>query len=513
LRQALALDPQELGALITLGQVESNAKRFEAAVAHLEAAVSVAPDHSVALVALLKLYQRLCRWADFDRLVPRLDALEAAYDEAQPDELEPPLFHITRIDDGHRNLLNARRASACIERRMGASGAATPLFTPRHSRGERLRIGYLSRDYRDHPVGHLIRGLFAAHDRADFEIHAYSYGSDDASSYRRTAEEDSDRFVDIAQLSHREAARRIHDDGIDILVDLAGHTNLNRLEICALRPAPLQATYLGFPGGSGAGFFDYLIGDPIVTPPAESERFREALAVLPHAYQINDREQAIAAEPASRVAAGLPEAGFVFACFNQPFKFDAEVFACWMRLLGRVPGSVLWLFDETGGLLAAQLREAAAQAGIAPERLVFAPRLAKPQHLSRLAHADLMLDTRLYNGHTTTSDALFAGRPVVTMIGRHFASRVSASLLGAVGLAELVAETSQAYEELAAALALDPAALAGLRARLVQNRLTAPLFNTALTTRHLEAAYRAMWETHAAGKAPRQIIVTALGSP
>ena len=511
LQHALALDPEDLGALITLGQIKSNAKDLAGAVSYLERALALAPDHLTVLVTLGRLYQRLCRWQDYDALLPSLDALERAYDDKQLDEVEPPLFHITRCDDRSRNLLNARRASALIARRAGS--AARPSYQDRRERGERLRIGYLSRDFRDHPVGHLVRGLFAAHDREVCEVTAYAYGPDDGSPYRLAAARESDRFRDIARLSHQEAAALIRADEIDILVDLAGHTNLNRLEICALRPAPLQATYLGFPGGSGAAFFDYLIGDPVVTPPDEAGSFQEALAILPHAYQVNDRDQVIAQSPANRAEAGLPEEGFIFACFNQPFKFDPEVFACWMRLLRAVPGALLWLFDETDGLLAAQLRAEAVAAGIEAERLVFAPRVSKDQHLARLALADLMLDTRLYNGHTTTSDALFAGLPVVTLKGRHFASRVSASLLAAVGLEDLVTETPEAYEALALSLAENPSALGEIRARLAANRLSAPLFDTALTARHLEAAYREMWEIHAAGGASRQIIVEAQEMP
>jgi len=516
LDRALARDPKDLGALLTKGQIVSNSEDLQSAVALLERARAVAPDNMKVLVTLMRLYQRLCRWADYAALLPRLDALEAAYQDAQPAgvepvDVEPPLFHITRCDVPARNLLNARRASAVIERRAGA--ALEPPAKERRQRSGPLRVGYLSRDFRDHPVGHLVRGLFAAHDRARCRVTAYSYGPDDGSLYRRAAEEDSDRFRDIAGLSHHAAAACIRDDGIDILVDLAGHTNLSRLEICALKPAPLQATYLGFPGGSGAGFFDYLIGDRVVTPPAAATDFQEALAILPHAYQVNDRDQVVAESPADRAAAGLPDSGFVFACFNQPFKFDAEVFDTWMRLLRDLPESLLWLFDETGGLLARRLRAAAEAAGVAGARLVFAPRVPKAQHLARLTLADLMLDTRLYNGHTTTSDALFAGLPVVTLRGRHFASRVSASLLEAVGLGELVTDSLPAYEALARRLAEDPAALAALRARLAANRLSAPLFDTALTARHLEVAYAEMWAIHAAGEAPRQILVQAEAAP
>ncbi len=510
LEQALALDPDDLGALITRGQIALGSHDIETALGHLEKALVLSPDHPSALISLLKLYQRLCRWADFDRLVPRLDARAAAAAGGENGFVEPPLFHITRIDDLARNLDNARRTSAAIEQRARADGAlpaASPRPRPDSSLNGRLRLGYLSRDYRNHPVGHLIHGLFAAHDRADFEVFAYSYGPDDDSPYRRGAERDSDRFVDLAGLSNGAAAARIQADGVDILVDLAGHTNLNRLEICALRPAPVQATYLGFPGGSGAAFFDYLIGDPIVTPPLEAGFYREALALLPHAYQINDGNQTIADQPADRTAAGLPDDALVLACFNQPFKFDAALFALWCEILKELPGALLWLFDETGGLLAQRLQAEAADRGLDPARLHFAPRLPKSQHLARLALADLMLDTRLYNGHTTTSDALWAGLPVVTMKGRHFASRVSASLLTAVGLPKLIVDSPTAYRDLVLLLARDPDRLAGLREKLRTNRRTEPLFDTTLTTRHLEAAYRAMWDLHRTGQAPRLIQV------
>jgi predicted O-linked N-acetylglucosamine transferase (SPINDLY family) len=355
-----------------------------------------------------------------------------------------------------------------------------------------LRIGYLCSDFRDHPTSHLMAAMFALHDRAGFHIAAYSHGPDDDSAYRRRVRAGVDAFIDLASMNHVEAARRIAGDGVQVLVDLNGWITHSRPEIAAMRPAPVQAAYLAFPGATGAGFFDYAITDAVVTPAASQPHYTEALALLPGCYQVNDRGQEIAA-PTTRQAEGLPERGFVFCCFCANFKIERRAFDIWLRLLAQTPDSVLWLFAESPEA-ERNLRQEAVRAGIATGRLVFATRKPKAGHLARLALADLFLDTLTYGAHTTASDALWAGVPVLTCRGDAFASRVGASILTAAGLSELIAESLGDYEALALRLASDPALLAEKKAKVATARKTAPLFDTEFTVRHLESAYRAMWE-------------------
>jgi predicted O-linked N-acetylglucosamine transferase (SPINDLY family) len=313
-------------------------------------------------------------------------------------------------------------------------------------------------------------------------------------------------MVDLSEHTAREAAQHIHQDGVDLLIDLAGHTKGNGLEILARRPAALQVTWLGFPGTLGVDFIDYMLVDPVIAPAAERPHFTEALVHLPGPYF------ATAAAPDAprppRRALGLPESGFVFEAFTLSHKIEPQVFAIWMRLLNKIPGSVLWLRIDNP-LAQDGLRREAARHGISAERLVFAPRLSRGEHLARQRVADLYLDTLFYNGHSTVADVLGLGLPAVTMLGDRFAARVGASLVQSVGLADLIARTPEEYEATALRLASDPAALAAARDRLARAKITSPLFDTPKFVRHLESAYRRMWETHVAGRPPQPFTVAA----
>jgi predicted O-linked N-acetylglucosamine transferase (SPINDLY family) len=320
---------------------------------------------------------------------------------------------------------------------------------------------------------------------------------------RRRLEAAFDAFVDVSGLGDAEVARRIRDDGVEILVDLKGYTRHARTAILAMRPAPVQVEWLGFPGTTGAPFVDYAIVDPVVLPPSRADEFTEKLAFLPDCYQPNDRLRAIGAPP-GRAACGLPGDGFVFCCFNPTYKIRPELFDVWCRLLRDVPGSVLWLLESNAQARANLLREAAAR-GVDPERLVFAPLVASEANLARLRHADLVLDTLPVNAHTTASDALWAGAPIVTVVGNAFAGRVCASLLAAVGLPELATADLAAYEALARALATDPARLASIRERLERARDASPLFDSARFARELDALLLRMAERHRAGLAPEHL--------
>jgi predicted O-linked N-acetylglucosamine transferase (SPINDLY family) len=370
----------------------------------------------------------------------------------------------------------------------------------------RIRIAYLSPDFREHPMAQLIAGLIESHDRSAFEITGVYYGPEVGDEWHHRLRNAFDRFHDVRTKSDAEVAALLREHAIDIAVDLCGYTLYERHAIFEQRPAPVQVSYLGFPGTLGAPWMDYLIGDAVVIPPQHRAYYDEKIAFMPHSYYVNDATKRIADDAADRPAQGLPADGFVFCCFNSGNKISPDVFAIWMRLLREVPGSVLWLL--VGNAIAQDnLRREAQQRGIAAERLVFARRMPLAEHLARHRCADLFVDTFHYNAHTTATDALWAGLPVVTRIGETFPGRVASSLLQAVGLPELVTATSAEYEALALKLARTPDHLAAVRRKLAANRLREPLFDTARWTRDVETLYRRMIERHRAGLLPEDLSV------
>jgi protein O-GlcNAc transferase len=360
----------------------------------------------------------------------------------------------------------------------------------------RLRIAYVSADFCRHATAHLAAGLFEQHDRSRFEVLAVSLGPDDDSDMRARLINAFDHFHDAKAKSDHEVARLIADLEVDIAIAMTER----RPAIFAERPAPIAVSYLVFPGTTGADFYDYVIADPIVLPIDQQPYYSEKIVHLPGSYQINDSKRTIAEMPTRREAE-LPEDGFVFCCFNNPAKISTEMFDVWMRLLLAKDDAVLWLLRDDQATEANLRREAAAR-GVDPARLVFTHRLEPPQHLARHGLADLFLDTLPYGAHTTASDALYSGLPVVTCRGRTFAGRVGASLLHALGLDELVTDSRTAYESLALRLAFNPTYLSSIREKLKQNRASHPLFDTARTCRHIEAAYSRMWELLRGGEKP-----------
>ena len=398
----------------------------------------------------------------------------------------------------------ARAQATAVAARMAPIRRTLQIEWPAPPGAGRLRIGYVSGDFRHHATAHLTRKLFRVHDRTRFEIVGFSLRPDDGSSYRRDIIAGCDRFVDLLGLSNAEAALRIAQEGIHILVDLHGYTRYARPEIFALQPAPVQVSFLGYPGTSGADYIPYIIADRVVLPEALRPWFSEQPVYLPDCYQVNDDEQPIAATGITRAHAGLPEDSFVYCCFNIAYKIEPDVFGAWMRILQQTPDSVLWLLMDAPRCIG-HLRAAAREQGVDPARLVFAPRLPKAEHLERHRLADLFLDTFIVNAHTTASDALWAGLPVVTRCGETFQSRVCASLLTALGLSELIADCGADYEALAVELARAPERLRELRARLGERRLTRPLFDTNGFVRNLERAFQAIWSDHEAGGKPKII--------
>lgn len=503
LNRALALDPNHVGALLNLGAICLDGKRFPEALSFFRRVLSKAPENVTARLGAINASRQICQWG----AVEEEEAAIAHLLERTGTPISPFILlssHVSPADHLHAARLFTRSLRFSPADRLPPPPPADP--------SRPIRIGYLSSDLYHHATAFLAVELFERHDRSAFTLHAYSHGPDDGSAMRRRVVAAFDHFVEVGHLSAVEAARRIRADGIDILVDLKGYTLGCRTEILALRPAPVQVSFLGYPGTMGADFMDYIIGDRVVTPLALAGDYDEKIVQLPGAYQPNDSRRAIAETVPSRAACGLPEDGFVFCCFNNTYKITPALFRLWMRLLAQVPGSVLWLF-EANPAARDNLAYEAASAGIDPDRLIFAPRMDLADHLARHAHADLFLDTLPYNAHTTASDALWCGVPVLTCMGESFAARVAASLLSAVGLPELITTSLADYEALALALARDPARLAALKAHLKANRGSAPLFDAGAFTRGLEAAFTRMHALRQAGKAPEAIIVSGADLP
>ena len=386
-----------------------------------------------------------------------------------------------------------------------------PLWRGERYAHERIRIAYLSEDFRAHAVASLMAGVWEAHDRSKFETFAISLGIDDESEMRARVERSFEHFIDVRERSDEEIAVLLREREIDIVVDLSGHSGYCRPRILASRPTPVQVNYLGYPATMGADFIDYIVADRTLIGDADLQHYSEKVVYLPGSYMPNDRTRRIAEHRPSRAEVGLPLDGFVFCSFNRVAKLLPETFDIWMRLLKAVEHSVLWLADPGQPVAIQNLRREAEARGVAADRLVFAPHLPRTEdHLARLSLADLFLDTEPYNAHATAADALWADVPVLTLKGETFAGRVAASLLNAVGLPELITETPQVYENVALMLAREPSTLAALKAKLARNRETHPLFDTIRFTRHLEIAYLQMWERTQSGAQPESFAVEAL---
>lgn len=445
---------------------------------------------------LLAFYEReICDWRGGDTQVQALcESIARLPDDAAVQNT--PFAHVTLLDDPSIQLKAARACARYY--------SAMPRLEPRNPvRRERLRIGYVSADFHRHATSYLMAQVLERHDRSRFEVFVYSHGRSDGSAMRQRIEGAAEHFADLQASSIADMAHRIRDDEIDILVDLKGYTQHSRPPLFAMRAAPVQVSYLGFPGTTGADYIDYVIGDPVVTPLEHAPFYSEKIAQLPGCYQCNDGTRPIP-RPPSRSSQGLPEDGFVFCAFNQPYKISPEVFDVWCRLLNAVPGSVLWLLAWNKDAPIALRREAQAR-GVDPSRIIFAPSVPQSEHLDRIGCADIFLDTWPCNAHTTASDALWAGLPVLTLSGRTFASRVAGSLMRAVGLPELVCDDVSGYEGLARELASDRGRLEQLRARVRDARHTSSLFDGTVTARGLELVFERMWERALSGQSPEHL--------
>lgn len=494
-RKAQALEPDNGAISRELGNVFKVWGRFEEAAVQYGLALRIRNDDFAALGGLVYVRQHMCDWP----------GIEALWGRLQDEAIGKPNSGVTPFSILAQPTTPAQQRS-CAHAWAQSELASVPGqrerlgfdFEPPHGRPEKLRIGYLSWDLHEHATAYLIAELFELHARDRFEIFAYSYGPDDASAIRARMRNAADRFVDIAKLSHESAARAIYENRIDILVDLKGYTQGARPQIMALRSAPLQVNWLGYPGTMGMPEIDAIIADPVVIPEGGESAYSEQVVRLPDCYQINDRRREISPQSLSRAEYGLPPAGPVFCCFNQSYKILPDVFASWMRILKAIPDSVLWLL-ETNVWAVQNLRNTAAAQGVAAERLVFAPRRPLAEHLARYRIADFALDTFPYTSHTTASDALWSGCPLLTFAGETFASRVAASILHAAGLPELVTGSLADCEALAIELANSPAQLAALHARLAANRDSCALFDSPRFVRNLEQAYDRLWAERVAG--------------
>lgn len=494
--RALAMKPGHVGALNNGAIALLDLNRREEVVATYRKLLGVAPDHPYVRGYLLNAQLHCCEWAEYDESIARVaDAVRAGQRADAP-------FNFLAISESAADQLKC--SQTCVADEYPA--ALQPVWRGERYSHDKIRVAYLSADLHGHAIPYLIAGLFEAHDKTRFEITAVSLGPDQNDEMRARLRAAFDRFIDVRNKTDREVASLLRELEIDIAVDLQGYTKGCRPGILSHRAAPVQVNYLGYPGTMGADYIDYIIGDRIVIPHEHHPYYAEKVVRLPDCYQVNDSKRRIAERAPTRADLGLPDEGFVFCCFNNNYKIAPRVFELWMRLLYKVEGSMLWLLEDYEAA-ARNLRQEAEQRGVAPERLIFAPRVKMEEHLARQRLADLFLDTLPYNAHVTASDALWAGLPVLTRVGSTFAGRVAASLLYAVGLPELITSSWEDYEAMAMKLAVDSKLLADVRAKLARNRATHPLFNTDRCRRHIEAAYITMWERYQRGEPPASFAV------
>jgi len=483
-KQSIQLNPNDADTHNNLGNAQRELGQLDKAIASYETALLLNPSLHHALAHLVHQKQHICDWKSLDTQIAAIRDLVKNHPNAQ---ISPFAFlAMPNTTAQEQKQCASNYASTAYAGLIALSEALN--FTYSQTKKTKLKIGYLSADFRLHPLAFLITELIDKHDRKQFEIVAYSYGADDKTPSRKRLEKAFDQFNDIRHLNNIDAAKKINADQIDILVDLTGFTQTSRTGIVALKPAPISVNWLGYPGSmgnlSGKPLFDYILTDKIIAP--NQSNFSEQLLYLP-CYQPNDSQRPVG-KITTKSVNNLPDNAFVFCCFNQSFKITADVFAAWMRILKQVPNSALWLL-ECNPWAKANLQTKAENAGIDKTRLIFAPRVAIADHLARHRHADLFLDTLPYNAHTTASDALFMHLPLLTCMGEPFASRVAASLLQRVNLPELIANSLQEYEQKALYFAQNSENLAQIKHKMSTHIKNSNLFNPAQFARDLERAY------------------------
>ena len=500
LAQVVALDPGNADAHLTRAALLFEMRRPREALEEFDAFAKLRPDDPLGVGGIAATAAELCDW-------DRMAAVDALVDDGlRKGILAMPVQGLLAMRDDPALLLKGAQNAVAT---WVPSPPPLPLWRGTPYRHDRIRLTYVSSDFRPHPMALVLLELIERHDRARFDVTGIAMGPDDGSAVRARWAAAFDRFIPVPDHNQQRAARLVRELETDIALDCTGHTADNLLRVFCQRPAPVQINYLGFPGTIGGDFMDYIVGDPTVLPFSRQPFFSEKIVHMPDCYMPADTKGRPPAPIPDRAAVGLPPTGFVFASFNYSWKLKPPVFDVWMRLLQAIPGSLLWL-KEIAPQVTANLKAQAARRGVDPARLVFAPRLPFDQHIARHRVADLFLDTLPYNAHVTGCDALWAGLPVLTCQGESFASRVGASLLKAAGLPELVTTSLEDYEALALTLARDPALLAGYRRRLVENRDRCALFDTDRYRRGIEAAYVRVWEIAETGGAPESFAVSDL---
>ena len=496
IRQAILLKGDVPEAYICMGALLTELKRYEEALSVYQQALTLDPEKDYLYGLSVYIKTMICDWSHYDQQLLHIQSKLA-----QDKKVAVPFSLLALLDDedGHFKAAKLFASDKFLE-----STVLGPI--PKRASTGKIRLGYFSADFRNHPVASLIAELFELHDRNQFEIVGFSLGPDDADDMRLRLKGSFDQFIDICNQSDQEVAQLARDLQIDIAIDLGGYTQDCRTGIFAYRAAPIQVNYLGYPGTMGAPYIDYIIADQTVIPEANQQYYSEKVAYLPHTYQANDRKRKIANKLFKRADFDLPEHGFIFCCFNNNFKLTPNTLNSWARILKAVDGSVLWLYEGNEKTKLNLIKEFTNR-DLAPERLIFAKRVPPDEHLARYQLADLFIDTLPYNAHTTTSDALWAGTPVLTLTGNSFAGRVATSLLEAIDMPELITKTLQEYEDKAIDLANNQNKLAQLKRKLQANRDTTPLFNTPLFAKHIEAAYMAMYQGYQQDLVPETLRV------
>lgn len=490
LRKAIAISPDTVNLYYLLADILGDQGRPRETIDILRQAIKVDPGFIKPYDLLIGILRGLCDWDEIKKLEKHLIKKGS----------ENPFSSLLRQEDPAKNYETAHDWCELIKKKL----PPVTFSYKKKSSKDKIRLGYLSRDFHDHPVGQMIASMFGYHDRSKFEVYAFAFNKNYNDVYQKRIKREVDKYVDIVKMRNPTAAKIINQNQIDILIDLGGHTTDNRFEICALKPAPIQAAWLGYPATTGGDFMDYIVVDKIVAPQKHAPFYSEKFAYLPRCYQINNSEQSISKTKYERRDFGLPEEEFVSVSFNKNAKIEPTMWGTWMNILKRVPKSVLWLWKQEDEAMK-NLRSYAKKAGVNPKRIIFSERLPKEEHLARMSLSDLALDTKIYGGHTTTSDMLWAGVPVITKVGDYFASRVAASILTEAELPELITRSLKAYEDKAVYLANNPSELRKIKSKITHEHLRKNLYDTKGFVRNLEKAFLSMWKLYQKGEDPRQI--------
>ena len=493
--KALAIKPDYADSYCCMGVALQEQGKLEEAIKAYRKALAIKPDYDVARAQKLHVQAHICDWDSMAKEIGLLPRLGVSKDYVEP-------FTMLSLEDAPER--HRRRSELYVATKYPQRTRSK--WTRPSQKPKKLKIGYFSADFHNHATMCLMAQIFAAHDHEHFEVYAYSYGPDNYDEMRQKLITDVDKFYDVRNKSDAEIVDLARADNLDIAIDLKGYTKDERLSLFSRCLAPVQISYLGYPGTLGADFIDYIVADPTLIPKAKCGYYTEQVIYLPHTYQPTDNKRPISGKVMNREEHGLSSNNFVFCCFNQNYKISPKEFDIWMRLLSKVEGSVLWLL-QSNEWAEQNLKHQAEARGVSSKRLIFADKIPQAKHLARQQLADLFLDTFNCNAHTTTSDALWAGLPVVTKLGEGFAARVAGSLLNAIGLPELITTTEHEYEDLILELATNPTRLAEVKKKLATNRISQPLFNTELYTKHLENGYQQAYQNYLDGNSPQTITV------